>query len=188
VAPAHLFRLGADVYAPGEELDIGDDHVALGAGAIQYRPDSRPASPAGVSPAERALLIALAERLAADRYRGWACEVGDPARGSQLLVCAEREEEIARRVQALHPDTATIQRDILARNPDLEDINRSIFAGRPLDQQFALQAQGERLGAATWRSFAGREEDMRARDTFLGCAKLEEENAGCLEALLGGGG
>jgi hypothetical protein len=29
---------------------------------------------------------------------------------------------------------------------------------------------------------------MRARDTFLGCAKLEEENAGCLEALLGGGG
>jgi hypothetical protein len=187
VAPAQLFRLGADVYAPGEELtsettmspsEPEPSNIALILGQLLQR----------VSPAERALLIALAERLAADRYRGWACEVGDPARASLLLACAEREEEIARRVQALHPDAATIQRDILARNPDLEDINRSIFAGRPLDQQFALQAQGERLGAATWRSFAGREEDMRARDTFLGCAKLEEENAGCLEALLGGGG
>jgi len=187
VAPAHLFRLGADVYAPGEELtsettmspsEPEPSNIALILGQLLQR----------VSPAERALLIALAERLAADRYRGWACEVGDPARASLLLACAEREEEIARRVQALHPDAATIQRDILARNPDLEDINRSIFAGRPLDQQFALQAQGERLGAATWRSFAGREEDMRARDTFLGCANLEEENAGCLEALLGGGG
>lgn len=187
VAPAHLFRLGADVYAPGEELtsettmspsEPEPSNIALVLGQLLQR----------VSPAERALLIALAERLAADRYRGWACEVGDPACASQLLACAEREEEIARRVQALQPDAATIQRDILARNPDLEDINRSIFAGRPLDKQFALQAQGERLGAATWRSFAGREEDMRARDTFLGCAKLEEENAGCLEALLGGGG
>src|SRR5262249_39305540 len=94
-----------------------------------------------VSPAERALLIALAERLAADRYRGWACEVGDPARASLLLACAEREEEIARRVEALHPDAATIQRDILARNPDLEDINRSTFPPPPLPPQFPLHPQ-----------------------------------------------
>lgn len=141
-----------------------------------------------VSPAEQPLLVALAERLAADRYRAWAREIDEPASSSQLLACAEREEEIARRVEALHPDAATIQRDILARNPDLEDINRSLFAGRPLVQQFALQAQGERLGAATWRSFAGREEDTSAGDTFLGCAELEEENAACLEALLREGG
>src|SRR5262249_61448509 len=86
-----------------------------------------------VSPAERALLIALAESLAADRYRGWACEVGDPARASLLLACAEREEEIARRGQALHPDAATLQGDILARNPDLGEINCPDLARRPLD-------------------------------------------------------
>ena len=45
----------------------------------------------------------------------------------------------------------------------------------------ALQAQGERLGAATWRSFA-------AGAVFLGCALLEEENAACLETLLAQGG
>src|SRR5262249_59204524 len=77
-----------------------------------------------VSPAERALLIALAERLAADRYRRWACEVGDPARASLLLACAEREEEIARRVQAPHPHAATIPPDIPPRNPAPRDLNR----------------------------------------------------------------
>jgi hypothetical protein len=141
-----------------------------------------------VSHAERPLLIALAERLAADRYRAWAGDLDDPARHSQLLACAEREEEIARRVEALFPDAATIQRDILARNPDLGNVNRSLFAGRPLAQQFALQAQGERLGAATWRSFAGHAGETSACDTYLACANLEEENAACLEALPGEGG
>jgi hypothetical protein len=89
------------------------------AGALQYIALMLGQLLQRVSPAERSLLIALVERLAADRYRGWACEVGDPARASLLLACAEREEEIARRVQALHPDAATVQRDILARNPDL---------------------------------------------------------------------
>jgi hypothetical protein len=82
-----------------------------------------------VSHAERPLLIAIAERLAADRYRAWAGDLDDPARRSQLLACAEREEEIARRVEALFPDAATIQRDILARNPDLGNVNRCSSRG-----------------------------------------------------------
>jgi organic hydroperoxide reductase OsmC/OhrA len=132
---------------------------------------------------QQPLLIALAERLAAERYRSWAGEVGDAAQRAQLLACAEREEEIARRVEALVPGAAAIQRDLLAKHPETSEINRTLFAGRPLAQQFAIQAQGERLGAATWRAFARHEADASRRDVLLACAELEEASALVLEAL-----
>jgi hypothetical protein len=53
------------------------------------------------------------------------------------------------------------------------DLNRSLFADRPLHVQFRIQAQGERLGAATWRSFASFGNAGAARETFLACAELE---------------
>jgi hypothetical protein len=133
---------------------------------------------------QQSLLIAIAERRAAVRYREWA-EMSDPAHRPELLSCAEREEEIARRVESLYPGAAAIQQDIVAKNPDLDDLNRSLFAGRPLTQQFAMQAQGERLGAATWRAFAEHAPNPGARATLLGCAALEEDNATVLERLLG---
>ena len=138
---------------------------------------------ARVPETERPLLIALAERLAAERYRGWAAET--PPHRARLLACADREEEIARRVEALHPGAAVIQQAILSRNPDLQDVNRSVFANRPLAQQWTIQAQGERLGAATWRALA-ENAGPAVRETLLGCAGLEEENADCLESLLRG--
>jgi len=131
----------------------------------------------------RPLLIAIAERLAAERYRGWAKEPSQSARAPQLLDCAHREEEIATRVEALFPDATAIQREILVKHPDLAAVNRSIFAGRPLSDQFRIQAHGERLGAATWRSFARQRESGVARETFLACAELEEASALVLEAI-----
>ena len=133
---------------------------------------------------QQPLLIALAERMAAERYRSWAGEVGDTAQREKLIACAGREEEIARRVEALHPDAGAIQRDLVAKHPDVAEINRTLFAGRPLAQQFAIQAAGERLGAATWRSFARDEADASRRDVLLACAELEEANALVLEALV----
>lgn len=136
-------------------------------------------------PAERRpLLIAYAERLAAERYREWSRGTTDSTRKARLAACAEREEEIARQVESLFPEASNLQREILAANPDLEEVNRSIFAGRPLRQQFAIQAQGERLGAATWRSLAPPDENSPARRIFLACAELEEESARVLEAIL----
>jgi hypothetical protein len=132
------------------------------------------------------LLIALAERLAAVRYRAWASEVEDPVRASGLSACAAREEEIARRIESLYPEASSMQRDLVAKHPELDEVNRSIFAGRPLDDQFAIQARGERVGAATWRSFAGRADTAAARDQFLLCADLEEESAAYLESVLDG--
>src|SRR5262249_21183085 len=98
--------------------------------------------------------------------------------------CAAREEDIAARVEALYPDAAAIQRDILNATPEIDEINRTLFAGRPLADQLRIQAAGERLGAATWRAFARREAETARRDVLLACAVLEEESAAVLEAIL----
>ena len=137
------------------------------------------------SPEERPLLIALAERMAAERYRGWAAASTDARRRAGLLACAEREEEIARRVEGLYPGAAATEGDILARNPDLEQLNRALFAERPLGDQYTIQAQGERLGAATWRALA--DHVPQGRETFLACAELEEASATVLESILADG-
>jgi hypothetical protein len=133
------------------------------------------------------LLIALAERLAAVRYRGWAAGAADARRKGELLACAAREEDIATRVEALYPNAAAWQQDLVAQNPDLEAINHSLFADRPLAHQFTIQARGERLGAATWRSLAAHSADTAARETFLKCAELEEQSAAVLESYLTAG-
>ena len=141
---------------------------------------------ARVPRAQQPLVIALAERMAADRYRGWSRLVRGAEPRARLLACAAREEAIAERIEALHPEAAAIQRELLAKLPELVETNRSAFAGRPLAAQFRIQAQGERLGAATWRSFARDEQDASRRDALLACASLEEESALVLETLLAG--
>lgn len=132
---------------------------------------------------QQPLLIAYAERLAAKRYRGWAEQVGDDGHRSGLLACASREEEIAGRIESLYPDAAAMQQRLLEANPELLEINTKLFAPLSIEQQFELQAQGERLGAATWRALAAHAADTRAREVFLECAPLEEESAAFLESL-----
>jgi rubrerythrin len=138
----------------------------------------------GVPPVERPLLLAIAERMAADRYRGWASEVDDADARAGLRACADREDEIATRVEGVYPDAAAVQERLRAAHPDLASINAEIFAGRPLAEQFTIQAGGERLGAATWRTLAAATSDAGARAAFLACAPLEEASAEFLEALL----
>jgi len=132
---------------------------------------------------DRPLLVALAERLAVERYRRWAEEPSLRAYRAELLACAAREEEIAERVEGLRPDAVDAQRELRASHPELLDVNRSLFAGLPLARQLLLQSRGERLGAATWRSFAKRAEAGDAR-AFGACAELEEQSARALEAIL----
>lgn len=136
-----------------------------------------------VAPAERPLLLAIAERMAAERYRGWAAQVEDPAVRAGLLACAAREDEIAAEVEAVHVDAAAVQARLRAGHPELVEINASIFADRPLTEQFAIQAAGERLGANTWRAFAAAQPDPTARAAYLACAPLEEASAAFLESL-----
>ena len=132
---------------------------------------------------QRPLLVALAEKIAAGRYRDWA-EQASASDRQELFACADREEEIARRVEALYPDAAAVQADLLAKHPDIEQAYRDLFSGHPIEDQYAIQADGERLGAATWRAFARDADRDEARQVFLDCAELEEASAAVLEALV----
>jgi hypothetical protein len=139
---------------------------------------------ARLAPEDRPLLIAMAERMAAERYRGWAAHVDDTGRRAGLLACAAREEEIAGRVESLYPDSAARQARIRQAVPDLVALTDEIFGERPLADQLAIQAAGERLGAATWRALAETAGAEATRAAFLACAPLEEASAEYLESLL----
>lgn len=141
-----------------------------------------------VPPDQAPLVIAIAERMAAERYRGWAAEYPDRSRAAGFLDCAQREEEIARCVESLFAGAEATQAQLRAANPDLDAINAGLFAGRPLAQQLEIQAGGERLGAATWRALATKSESAGARQIYLDCALLEEASAEFLESLLSVGG
>jgi hypothetical protein len=130
------------------------------------------------------LLLAKLERLAAERYRTWASDQSDQVVKESLLACADREEEIARRVESLEPNASAIQDKLLSENPDLLDLNRTLFEGRPLKVQFAMQAEGERAGAAAWRAYAAGASDRSARELLESCSPLEQANADFLQTLL----
>jgi len=134
-------------------------------------------------PAERPLLLAAAERLAARRYLAWAEGAGDRTLARRMRECARCEDEIADRVEALYEDARAEQARLLARVPELDELGASLFDGRPLREQFVIQAAAERAGAATWRDFA----ECAAppmRTELLACAELEERSARVLEALV----
>jgi hypothetical protein len=130
------------------------------------------------------LLLAIAERMAGERYRRWADDPALVMHRTRLLACAEREEEIASRIEGLRADAASVQGQLRADHPDLGDINRELFAGRPLAEQMSIQARGERLGSLTWQSFAAAASDDATRATFAACASLEEASAAVLEEIL----
>lgn len=158
--------------APPPESELPDVAVLL-ASLLQRVPAPR-----------QPLLIAIAERLAAERYRGWAADATVAHHAGDLRACAAREEDIAARIEGMYPDAAAVQAELRAQHPELMDINRSLFAGRPLRQQFAIQAQGERLGAATWRSLARQSSDPARAENLERCAQLEEASAAALETIL----
>lgn len=137
-----------------------------------------------IDPQLQPLLLAKLERLAAQRYRTWASDHPDKSVKDGLLACADREEEIAMRVESLNPYASAIQDKLLSGNPELLDLNRTLFKGRPLKIQFAMQAAGERAGAAAWKAFAAGASDPAAKDLLQSCSPLEQANADFLQTLL----
>lgn len=137
-----------------------------------------------VVPGQRPLLLAALERLAAQRYRTWAIEHPEPAVKAGLQTCADREEEVARRVESLDPNAAHSPNELLAEHPEFLDLNRTLFEGRPINEQFTMQAQGELAGAAAWRAYAQSAIDPSAQELLQSCSQLEEANAAFLQSLL----
>lgn len=136
-----------------------------------------------IEPRLQPLLLARLERLAAERYRRWSNDHSDQAAKEGLLACADREEEIARRIESLFPDASAIQDRLLSQHPDLLDLNRTLFEGRPLLVQFAIQAEGERAGSRAWNAYAASAPDPSTRELLQSCSSLEQANADFLESL-----
>ena len=137
-----------------------------------------------IDPELQPLLLSKLERLAAERYRTWATDCPDQSVKDGLLACAAREEEIARRVESLNPSGSAIQNKLLSENPELLELNRTLFLDRPIKIQFAMQAAGERAGAAAWRAFAAAASEPSAVELLQSCSPLEQANADFLESLL----
>jgi len=137
-----------------------------------------------VDPQLQPLLLAKLERLAAARYRTWAADHPDQVVKDGLQACADREEEIAKRVESLSPSASAIQDKLLSDNPELLDLNRTLFLDRPLKVQIAMQAAGERAGAAAWKAFAAGASEPSAAELLESCSPLEQANADFLQSLL----
>lgn len=137
-----------------------------------------------VPESDRPILIALLERSAARRYRIWAGRHDLTAHAAELRRCADREEEIAARVEGLYPEAKRIQAQLLATLPDLDALARDIFDPLALLDQLRVQAAGERLGSATWQALARSEADPERSKALLACAPLEEASAEVLESIV----
>ena len=137
-----------------------------------------------IEPGLQPFLLAKLERLAAQRYRMWASGYTDQNVKEGLLACAEREEEIAKRVESLNPEAERIQARLLSEHPEVLDLNRTLFEGRALEVQFAIQAEGERAGAAAWKAYADASSDTSVQELLQSCSGLEQENAEFLQKLV----
>jgi hypothetical protein len=87
-------------------------------------------------------------------------------------------------VESLNPYTSAVQDKFLSGNPELLELNRTLFKDRPLKVQFAMQAAGERAGAAAWKAFAVGASDPSARELLQSCSPLEQANADFLQTLI----
>jgi hypothetical protein len=132
----------------------------------------------------RPRLLAILERRAGERYRLWAAECGDAERAAGLRACGAREDEIGDLVEGLFPPQPGEREQMAAVLPQIAEAARDLFVGRPLMDQFAIQAAGERRGAAVWRDLAAGEGDPARHDVLLRCARLEEESAELLESVV----
>ena len=129
----------------------------------------------------RPRFLALLERGAAERYRGWAQEL--PGEATVLLECAAREDEIADRVEALYPISPELAKEIEEPLPEAREAYLAVFEKLPILDQLRIQADAERQGAAAWRGIAADQSDPGVSAELERCSTLEETSARALEAI-----
>jgi hypothetical protein len=70
-----------------------------------------------IEPNLQPFLLAKLEKLAAQRYRTWASDHPDQSVRDGLLACADREVDIARRVESLEQKASAIPANLLSDHP-----------------------------------------------------------------------
>lgn len=126
------------------------------------------------------------ERRAAERYRAWADAALDADEARGLRACSEREDDIAERAARLFPAPGEDESKIDDAMPGAAETYLGLFRDLPVREQYRIQASAERQGAAAWRGLASQAPDAAAQSELEAIARLEEESASWLEALLAG--
>ncbi|MBW2314101.1 MAG: hypothetical protein JRH10_07910 [Deltaproteobacteria bacterium] len=136
-----------------------------------------------VPEASRVGFIARLERSAADRYREWA-EQSDALREG-LIACADREDEIADRAEALVPVRPEDEEIVETSLAQARTLYAGAFEGHSLEDKLILQAHAERQGSLAWLGFASQTEDEAVKREFLALADLEVASAAHIDETLG---
>lgn len=126
--------------------------------------------------------LALLERGAAARYRGWAEAL--PEHADVLLTCGRAEDEIADRIEGVFALDESLRPALEAPLPDATRTYYDVFDAVPVWDQLRIQANAERQGAQAWRNIAARTSDQRVIDELHACSALEEASADRLDALI----
>ncbi|ARN72927.1 hypothetical protein [Oceanicoccus sagamiensis] len=133
--------------------------------------------------ASQPAFLSRLERTAAERYRGWAIQL--PEHKAGLLACAEREDEIATRVETVLPASSAEHTDLINQYIEpARDTYYQVFSALPVIDQLAIQANAERQGARAWRDIADQLEDPHIIEELLLCASIEEASADYLDKLI----
>jgi hypothetical protein len=134
--------------------------------------------PAGTMPR----FLALLERTAADRYRGWA--EARPEHATVLLQCAADEDEIANRIEGVFALDPALREQLEAPLPAAKQTYYDAFSPYDVWDQLRMQANAERQGAQAWRNIAARHPDPAVVEVLHGCSALEEGSADAVDALI----
>jgi hypothetical protein len=152
------------------DLEIPNFGALLGPAIGSVSDDARPG------------LLARLERGAADRYRQWA--EAEPDVADELNACAGREDQIADSVDALFPldpaDVPLVEKAV----PIARELYYAAFEGKPILDQWRIQASAERQGSMAWRGIASQIDDEAVCKALEDCAQLEEASADALDRLI----
>ena len=125
-------------------------------------------------------LLSQLERTAAARYRLWADEV--PSQREGLLRCAEREDEIADRVEAMFPPSGEHRELVAQIIPKAKETYYAAFEPYTPIEQMTIQANAERQGALAWQTLKSAYPDKAAE--FDALSQVEIASADYLDATL----
>ena len=130
----------------------------------------------------RPRFLALLERGAASRYRGWAEMLPEHSEG--LLRCAEAEDEIANRIEGAFAMDETLRDQLEAPLPGALKTYYEVFAPLDVWDQLRIQANAERQGAGAWERIAASNPNAEVIKVLNSCSELELTSADYLDALL----
>jgi len=135
-----------------------------------------------VPPAISPRFLALLERGAASRYRGWAEMLPEHAEG--LMKCSEAEDEIANRIEGAFELDESLREVLEAPLAGALATYYEVFSHYEVWDQLRIQANAERQGAGAWQRIAGTHPDQQVIDVLNSCSALEIESADYLDTLI----